>query len=173
MNDSTEMESAFAYKQFTKAWDLLEDLIAKVQSALRSPEIVDWRIPGLQVELARAYEALSRDEEAEATFAAAAESAKRVDDGPTSEELVQLALGEFYIRRRMFDRALITSQFVRAGGPGADAWLLLYLRVRACAGLGLTREASEAAAAYISASPNQAGAKRQIEAILGHISNKS
>lgn len=173
MNDSTEMESAFGYRQFTKAWDLLEDLIAKIQTALQSPAIVEWRIPGLQLELARAYEALSRDEEAEATFAAAAESAKRINDGPTSEEFVQCALGEFYLRRRMYERALVTSQFFRDGGPSEDAWLLFNIRVRACAGLGLVHQANEAAVAYISAAPNKDGAKRQMEAILGQLSKKT
>lgn len=170
MNDSTEMESAIAYQQFTKAWDLLEDLIAKIQTALRSPETIDWRIPGLQLEMARAYEALSRDEQAEATFAAAAESAKRINDGPISEEFVHFALGEFYLRRRMYDRALEASRFIREGGPSEDAWLLFYIRASACVGLGLAHQANEAAAAYISAGPNRDGAKRQMEAILGHLS---
>jgi hypothetical protein len=173
MNDKPEIESAFGYRQFTKAYDLLEDLIAKIQNALQSPNIVHWRIPALQLELARAYEALSRDEEAEATFAAAAESANRINDGPTSEEFVQFALGEFYLRRRMYDRALVTSQFIRDGGPSEDAWLLFYIRAWACAGLGLANEANEAAAAYISAAPNKDGAKRQMEAIVGHGSKKT
>jgi tetratricopeptide (TPR) repeat protein len=169
MNDSTEMESAFAYRQFAKAWDLLEELIVKIQTALQSPDIIEWRIPGLQLEMARAYEALSRDEQAEATFAAAAESAKRVNDGPTSEELVQFALGEFYLRRRLYDHALEASQFIREGGPSGDAWLLFYIRASACVGLGLAHQAKEAAAAYILAAPHKDGAKRQMEALLGHL----
>jgi hypothetical protein len=118
-----EIESAFGYRQFTKACDLLEDLVAKIQSALQSAQAINWRVPELQLELARAYEALSRDEEAEATFAAAAASAKRINGCPTSEEFVQFALGEFYLRRRKYDRALQASQFVRSGEPSADAWL--------------------------------------------------
>lgn len=116
---------------------------------------------------------MSRDKEAEAAFAAAAESVKRINDGPTSEEFVQFALGEFYLRRRMLDRALVTSQFIRNGEPSEDAWLLLYIRAYACAGLGLVHQANEAAVAYISAASNKDGAKRQMEAILGHVAKET
>ena len=168
-----EIESAFGYRQFTKACDLLEDLVAKIQSALQSAQVIDWRVPEIQLELARAYEALSRDEEAEATFAAAAASAKRINGCPTSEEFVQFALGEFYLRRRKYDRALQASQFVRSGEPSADAWLLLNIRVQAYVGLGLAAQANETALAYISAAPSRDDAQLQMETILGHAAKKA
>ena len=166
MSDKTENESPYGYRQFAKAWELLEGLVARIQTDLQSSAIIEWRVPGLQIELARAYEALSRDEDAEAAFAAAAESAKRIDDGLTSEEFVQFALAEFYLRRRMYDRALATSQFTREGQPSEDAYLLFYIRALAYTGLGLVQQANEAATAYISAATNRDGAKRQMEAIL-------
>lgn len=170
MSEHTEIESALGYRQFTKACDLLQDLVAKLEAALKSPEVVGWRVPELQLELARAYEALSLDVEAEAAFSAAGATAKRLNGDPTSEEFVQFSLGEFYLRRRMYERALATSEFIPVCGPSPDSWLLLHVRAKAYAGLGRASEARESAQGYIAAAPDKEGARLQMGSILGRAS---
>jgi hypothetical protein len=60
VDERSEIESALGYKQFSKACYSLEDAANKIMAVIQSPDVIDGRVPELQLELARVYEALSR-----------------------------------------------------------------------------------------------------------------